>query len=245
MAKKKKGGHEHHGGAWKVAYADFVTAMMALFMVLWITSQSEEVLESTASYFQNPMGAFSPIDSKKIVKEGDSEGNTQQKQAVASDVDANSPVSLPFYQSVKEEFYKRLNIDPKDKEAPIEVTMTDDGLRITLYDQSKRPLFIKGTDIFTDWGMFVMQNLSWIIDRYPLNVRIDGHTPSGLELSKDYGPWELTADRANATRRALVRYALSPRKIKRISGHGDTELLPEVNPQSERNQRIELSLVVE
>lgn len=238
---KRKGHGGHHGGAWKVAYADFVTAMMALFMVLWICSQSEEIVEATSAYFQNPMGAFSALENSQVIRSGAEEDRNKKKQ---EEVDADSSIQLQYLKKVADEFYRKLNLDPMDEDNAIDIIVTTDGLRIIVYDRPKQPLFISRTALLTDWGVFVMQNLSWLIDRYPMKVRIDGHMAYNTDWDTLYGPWEMTTERANATRRALVNFALDPSKINSISGHGDTQLLPEVHPDSEKNQRIELSLLI-
>jgi chemotaxis protein MotB len=241
---KKKGHGGHHGGAWKVAYADFVTAMMAFFMVLWLCSQSDEVIESTAAYFQNPMGAFSLIQSAKTpIMSEDSEGNGEDSSSDPDDMDSNSPLALPFLRSIAQELYAKLNIDPNSEDKPIDILVTSDGLRIIVYDKQQQPLFIPKTSILTDWGSLVIQTLSWLIDQYPMQVRIDSHVPQNMDLTQDYGPWELTVDRANSTRRALVSYALQATKVVCVSGRGAAYPLPQVSPDADKNQRIELSLI--
>lgn len=121
--------------------------------------------------------------------------------------------------------------------------MTSDGLRLTLFDRASRPLFVDNTAEFTEWGRFAIQNIAWIVDRHHLRVTIDGHTRADLALPKaDYGPWELSSDRANASRRGLVHFAVEAELIERVTGYADTRGLPDKEPSDESNQRVTLSL---
>ena len=240
MAKKKAAAH--HGGAWKVAYADFVTAMMALFMVLWISAQDQKILIATSQYFQNPFR--SPMDAtsgvlpyesdKKSENQGESQEDTKKKQ-----------IEMTFLNTVAADFYRLLHLDQDLESKPIDIQVTSDGLRITLFDRPNKPLFDGNSAEFTEWGRFVMQNLSWSIDRHHFRVTIDGHTKSSLDLAREsYSAWELSADRANAARRSLVHYAVEPELIERITGYADTKPLAGEAPDSESNQRITLSLAL-
>jgi chemotaxis protein MotB len=231
------------GGAWKVAYADFVTAMMALFMVLWISAQDQKILIATSKYFQNPfhspMDATSGVLPFKSDKTTSSEGQNDGSEKESS----KKQVEVTFLNTVAADFYRLLHLDKDFADKPIDIQVTTDGLRITLFDRAKKPLFVGNTAEFTEWGTFVMQNLSWTIDRHHFRVTIDGHTKAKLELAgENYSPWELSADRANAARRSLVHYAVDPAMIERITGYADTRPVPGEQPESEANQRITLSL---
>ena len=236
------------GGAWKVAYADFVTAMMALFMVLWICSQDEKILDATARYFQNPF--TSNVDGKTGIL--NFESNRPSKTTVESskkvgpyEVESSSArsIDLNFLNSVAKDFFRLLNLDEATANKPIDVQVTSDGLRVILYDRAKQPLFAGKTADFTPWGDFVMQSLAWMIDRNGFDVVIEGHTRAGLEFQESYyGPWELSADRANSARRAIVRYAVEAKAIERVTGYGDTRPLAQTPPDAESNQRVTLSL---
>ncbi len=248
--KKKKGG-AHHGGAWKVAYADFVTAMMALFMVLWISAQDDKILLATSRYFQSPFN--SPMDATTGILPFDTNQPTQSKNTDGSDAgtgpnetttDARK-IDLQFLNAVAKDFYRLLHLDENFANRPIDIQVTSDGLRITLFDRQSQPLFRDNTAEFTDWGTFVMQGLAWVIDRHKFNVVIEGHTKSGVTFPDEtYTPWELSSDRANAARRALVHYAVEARLIERVTGFADTQALPDVAPDDESNQRVAFSLRV-
>lgn len=244
MAKKKAAGH--HGGAWKVAYADFVTAMMALFMVLWISAQDEKILISASRYFQTPFNSpmdstsgILPFDTNKPTKSQNDDTHTDSPQSSARDVD------LQFLNSLAKDFFRLLHVDEDLADRPIDIEVTSDGLKVTLYDRARRPLFAENSAEFTEWGRFVMQSLAWLIDRHQFRVVIEGHTRKGLTLPKeDYTSWELSSDRANASRRAITFYAVDNSLIERVSGYADTRPLPSQPPQSESNQRVTLSLTM-
>jgi chemotaxis protein MotB len=234
MAKKK---HEHHGGAWKVAYADFVTSMMALFLVLWIANFKPEILIYTSLYFKDPTNKSWPTTWGVMEKE---------IKATRKDASLNDQTHIEnqgFLRAIARDFNRLLNVNDEDKK-PIDITITDDGLKMEIYNRTKKPLFKDNTTEFTEWGNFVFQNLSWLIQRYNFQVYLEGHTPKGLDLgpNKNYTPWELSTDRANAARRLMEYYAMTPEKMKRIAGCGDSQPLPNVPPDSEDNQRITVSL---
>ncbi len=239
------------GGAWKVAYADFVTAMMALFMVLWISAQDKKILIATSRYFQNPFS--SPMeDHSGIMPFNDNSQDTSSKKK--SDDDASGTekpsnedkqIQLSFLNAAAADFYRLLHLDQNLDQKPIDVQVTSDGLRITVFDRAKRPIFVDDTTELTEWGRFVLQTLAWTIDRYHFRVTIDGHTRGGLAMKReDYSSWELSSDRANAARRSLVLYAVDAGQIERVTGYADTRPLQGEAPTAEANQRITLSLTL-
>jgi chemotaxis protein MotB len=244
MAKKAAA---HHGGAWKVAYADFVTAMMALFMVLWISAQDKKILIATSRYFQSPF--HSPMEDHSGImpfnKQDNSSSKSDEDSAVPKAQNQNKPVDISFLNAVAADFYRLLHIDQDLEKKPIDIQITSDGLRVTLFDRTSQPIFKGDSPDLTPWGKFVIQNLAWLIDRHGFRVTIDGHTRSQLALPRpDYTGWELSADRANTARRMLVYYAVEPGMIERVSGYADTRPVEGEAPQSETNQRITLSLTL-
>ena len=241
MARKQEA---PHGGAWKVAYADFVTAMMALFMVLWISAQDKKILIATSRYFQNPFRAalqsnagVLPFDTNKISRDsGDDE-------ASGSDTNSNKHIELTFLNSIVKDFYRLLHLDENLADKPVDIQVTSDGLRVTLFDHPTKPVFKENSAELTEWGQFLMQNLAWMIERNKLRVVIEGHTRSGVTYPRtDYGAWELSTECANATRRTLTYYAVAPAQIERVSGFADTCPIPGLAPDAESNQRVTLSL---
>lgn len=243
MGKKKGHGHGHHGGAWKVAYADFVTAMMALFMVLWISAQDEEIVLATSEYFANPMPVFQNTQKSMTIQGGAGNSGASERNKMRTQNTASSAVDLAFLHSLAQDVKQVLKLDDESDDKPIEVVTIDDGLKLVVYNQKDRPLFEKDTAVFTEWGNFVMQNLAWLIARYTYKIRIDGHAPPGTYGNSDYGPWELATDRANAARRALQNYAVDERKVLKVSGYAGSKLLPEYVIKK-ATDHIEVSLVV-
>ncbi|HNX05286.1 MAG TPA: flagellar motor protein MotB [Opitutales bacterium] len=232
----------HHGGAWKVAYADFVTAMMALFMVLWISAQDQEILITTSRYFQNPFN--SPMERSSGVMTGDQAGG--RSDANQMNATPSSVVDMAFLHQLANDLYRLLDVQSVDKEEkPMDITVVSDGLRIDLFNRKNQPFFKPYTAEFTPWGELVVQNLAWLMDRYDTTVSIDSWFGGEfLGAKPNYGPWELSSDRANAMRRGLVHYALDPEKIDRVAAH----VIPAVPGSSQQNddtsQRIEVSLVM-
>ncbi len=234
------------GGAWKVAYADFVTAMMALFMVLWISAQDESIVVATSQYFQSPRKALldgaagiltvermRPMRMDKVGDKGDEgTGLVDQRK-----------IDTQYLQEIADNLYRLLNLDEVAGERPIEIQVTSDGLKVTLYDRGSRPLFKDDSAEFTEWGGFVMETLAWIIDRHQFNVVIEGHTRKGAAMTNpDYSAWELSSDFANASRRSLTHYAVNPALIERVSGFSDTKPLPGLDAADASNQRVTLSM---
>jgi chemotaxis protein MotB len=222
----------HHGGAWKVAYADFVTAMMALFIVLWIIKERPQMAEEIAATFKRPLiGQKGGVSRSEIVTPGiDYEKMAAEQQKEKLD-------------KIAAEMQKTLNVeDAEDRLMDIQVT--SDGIKLTLFDRNRRPMFERDSSKLTKWGSFVMESLSWIIERNKMRVFIEGHASStkGGDVERGAGVWDLSADRANSSRRALVGYALEPKWIVRVSGYGDSQLLNASDPNSSDNQRITLNL---
>lgn len=231
-----------------MAYADFVTAMMALFMVLWISAQDQKILIATSRYFQNPFNsplkASSGVLDKDAPQPGTKGGSKQDASGdVVKPATEASEIDLQFLNSLAKDFYRLLNLNEDLQEKPIEIQVTSDGMRITLFDRARKPLFKDGSAEFTEWGDFIMQSLSWLIDRHSFHVVIEGHTRKGLVLPDPaYDAWELSTDRANAARRSLTHYAVSPKLIDRVTGFADTRPVPFQPEDSESNQRVTLSL---
>src|SRR5262249_1505693 len=127
---------------------------------------------------------------------------------------------------------------------PIDIQVTSDGLRVTLFDRAKRPLFVKDTTEFTEWGQFILQSLAWTIDRHGFHVTIDGHSRKGVVAQPNYDEWDLSSAQANTRRRTLVHYAVTPSLSERVTGYADTKPMAGKNPESESNQRISLALTL-
>lgn len=237
MAKKKDA---HHGGAWKVAFADFMTAMMALFLVLWISAQDQEILIATSQYFQSPFN--SPLDNTSGVLPFQS-NSTPRGEDSGSNGKSAAAIDLNTMQALAREFYRLLNVSETDPNNPIQVEVTSDGLRVTLFDRNNQPLFARDTAEFTEWGNMIMQNMAWLIDRQRFRVVIEGHTRAGfVGKQENYTEWDLSTDQAHSVRRALSYYAVDSSRFARLSGFGSTQPLPGEPPDSAKNQRIVMSL---
>ncbi len=234
-----------HGGAWKVAFADFMTAMMAIFLVLWISAQDKEILIATSKYFQNPFS--SPMEDhsgimpfNKASQDNSSSSKNSEPSAVKSK-SSDKQIELSFLNSVAADFYRLLHLDQTLDQKPIDIQVTSDGLRITLYDRSKQPLFKDDTIEFTEWGTHLLQSMAWLIDRHKFRVTIDGHTREGLVMPReDYSLWELSADRANASRRELIAGGLEDGKIVRVVGLSSAVLFDHEDPLNPINRRISI-----
>lgn len=235
--KKVRGHGAHHGGAWKVAYADFVTAMMALFLVLWLVSQGDAKLKSAiANYFRSP-GVFNTQKGgilsapKKVSREPSSMTSKDEEQALSG-----------MATMLKRSFQTNPNFSSyKDQ---IQIDLTDEGLKIQIIDKTDQVAFNSGSAALNKDASEVLAEIARGICGLPNPIRIAGHTDRHLFPSNStYTNWELSADRANAARRVLETHCVSPAQIQRIVGYGDTEpLLPE-DPYSTNNRRIAIMIV--
>jgi chemotaxis protein MotB len=215
-------------------------------MVLWISAQDQKILISTSRYFQSPFN--SPMDASSGILPFDTNKPTNPKGEDSGQdrtLTSAREVDMQFLNSLAKDFFRLLHVDEDLAEKPIDIQVTSDGLRVTLYDRARRPLFVENTAEFTEWGKFVMQSLAWLIDRHQFRVVIEGHTREGLVMPKpEYTAWELSADRANASRRALTFYAVDNALIERVTGFADTRPIPFQPANSESNQRVTLSLTM-
>ncbi|MFO7724824.1 MAG: flagellar motor protein MotB [Oceanipulchritudo sp.] len=233
-----------HGGAWKVAYADFITAMMALFMVLWILGSEQELLEQMQEYFRNPPSPWEQVSGKFLVDMGDNMGLRREGEADDAVFEKMDPAVI---RGLVETLYKALQIDASSKEIPpVEMVITSDGLRLVIYDREDSPMFEEKSGILTEWGDFLLQNLAWILSRHGFAAVIEGHAEPGMEDTADEdGPWELSLDRANTVRQSLQFYAGGEVGIERVSGLGSRQPLEaSLQVPGRTNQRITVSLSI-
>jgi chemotaxis protein MotB len=236
---KKKGGHGgHHGGAWKVAYADFVTAMMALFIVLWIVGQSKQVKEYVAQYFKDP-GAF--MENTK--GGGVFEMNRMiVGERIADDLLKRQEDSLRLVtaaQEIKDEMSGQSGMDKLAEQ--IEMQIVDEGLRIELLDKSESFFFDVGTSTLKEDAQNILEIIAKELMKLPNHVLIEGHTDSRPYSTADgYTNYELSADRANSARRLLVRNGVPLTKIDEVRGCADSRLKIPSDPFDVRNRRISI-----
>src|SRR5580704_2959873 len=237
----KKG---HHGGAWKVAYADFVTAMMALFMVLWLTSQDQRIKEAVERAFRNPFSSVTK-DSVGVIPMKE----TQAVKSSSGNFDSASAVELTMLRRLNQDLLKSLeaSADEEKQESSIKLDLTPEGLSINVFDRSHKPIFEPQSTQFTPYGDWVFSTLAWEISRYHgFSIELSGHTESGnAPIRPDYGDWEISADRANAVRRKLLEHGVSAAQITKVAGFGDTEPMQEYDSTNEVNRRVSVLLNVQ
>lgn len=237
--------HAHHGGAWKIAYADFVTAMMALFLVLWLTSQDEKIKEAVQRSFTNPFASLTK-ESTGIIPQKDVPSISRDQ---GGNFDSSAAVELAMLRRLNEELLKALEKeidDDPNEPKPIKLDMTPEGLRISVFDRARKPIFKLQSSEFTAYGDWVMSTLAWQISLFStFNVELEGHTESGSKpIRENYGDWEISAERASAARRKLIEHGVSVGQIRKVAGFGDTVPMPQTSPEDETNRRITVMLKV-
>ncbi|HEV3330437.1 MAG TPA: flagellar motor protein MotB [Bryobacteraceae bacterium] len=224
IIKKKKITHGgHHGGAWKVAYADFVTAMMALFIVLWLMNTSKPIQEAVGGYFRDPAGT-----SKKV-------GNGE------TGAGENFTLTKDNMEKLKEELQtairRTINFDKlKDH---IDMTITPEGLRIELMEGAAGTFFQSGVAAPTDSGKEILIKLAEELGKLPNTVSVEGHTDAKpFASTTGYSNWELSSDRANMARRLLQQSGLGPKQVSQVRGYADQRLRKAADPEDPSNRRI-------
>jgi chemotaxis protein MotB len=220
---RRHGGH--HGGAWKVAYADFVTAMMALFIVLWLLNSSEKIKKAVAGYFNDPRSTQKETGANKV---GD---------------DSNIPVDKQSVQKLKEQIQKAI-MAQKDLEKlakQIEITITPEGLRIELIEDKSGTFFQSGSAKLSHSGQELLGMLAGQLKPLPNKLLLEGHTDAQPYSSDDgYTNWELSADRANSARRLLQQDGVGKSQISQVRGYADQLLRVKNDPMDPSNRRISL-----
>jgi chemotaxis protein MotB len=224
---KKKGGHGgHHGGAWKVAYADFVTAMMSLFIVLWLMGSSEKVKKAVAGYFNDPKGTASLL------------GTTMSGDGVAVTTKINDNMQK-LKEKLEEEIKARKELEKLLKQ--IEMTITPEGLRIELIEDKNGTFYQLGSARLSDNGQELLALLAAELKTLPNNLLIEGHTDSTPYSSDNaYTNWELSADRANSARRLLQQDGVRDDQVTQVRGYADQLLRVKSNPYDPSNRRISI-----
>lgn len=223
IIRKKKGHAGHHGGAWKVAYADFVTAMMALFIVLWLLSSSEKVQKAVGGYFQDPTG------------DGKMTGNT------LAGAGEGISVSKDDMGKLKEKLEQAMKEVPKFQQIKdqVQITVTGEGLRIELLETDQGMFFESGNARPSEQCMGLLATLAKELTRLPNNITIEGHTDSRpFNGARVYTNWELSADRANSARRVMEESGLRHDQVVQVRGFADRNLRKKDDPDHASNRRI-------
>jgi chemotaxis protein MotB len=222
---KKKGGHGgHHGGAWKVAYADFVTAMMALFIVLWLLNASKEVQVAVGGYFKDPTGTAKKVGSNMV---GNGENFVLNKD------------NMPKLKQQLQQAIKQMT-DFEKLKSHIEITVTAEGLRIELSESATGTFFGSGSAKLNNDGIELLVTLAQELGKLPNKLSIEGHTDSQPYSSPTYGNWELSADRANAARRVMQAHGIRADQVTQVRGFADQRLRKLDAPLDPANRRISL-----
>ncbi|MCX7814760.1 MAG: flagellar motor protein MotB [Tepidimonas ignava] len=259
----KKGGHGAHGGAWKIAYADFVTAMMAFFLLMWLLgSTTEGDRKGIADYFNQPLkvmlfggpgsgGATSILqgggeDLTKSVGEvasGDVEEKVRELGAQLARAEAIR-LDKQRIATLRDKLENIINVNPKLAEFKnqIRMEMVQDGLNIELIDEQNRPMFDTGSALLKPYTRDILRAIAQALAEVDNRISLTGHTDATPYGSGEraYSNWELSADRANATRRELVAAGLPEGKLARVVGMADKQLLFPDNPYDPRNRRISI-----
>ena len=260
----KKGGHAVHGGAWKIAYADFVTAMMAFFLLMWLLgSTSEGDKKGIADYFQSPLkvallnGGSGSGDSSSVVKGGGQDLTRSGGQVKRGDVDAPTKTinlqALRHEQRVAEaarlqELSEQVANEFKNNAklsqyaSQIKLDMTRDGLRIQIVDEQARPMFDSGSAIVKSYMRDLLRAIGAVLVEVPNRLTLEGHTDAQRFSAGDagYSNWELSADRANASRRELVAGGLTEERVLRVQGLASSQPFNRDDPADPQNRRISI-----
>jgi chemotaxis protein MotB len=261
VKKIKKGGHAAHGGAWKIAYADFVTAMMAFFLLMWLLgSTTDGDRKGLQDYFSNPvkvslMGGAGSGESTSIMNGGGRDMKEQvghTKKAVeappADEVKkvkaAQAAAEAARLKELSDKVEAKLAADPRLAElrAQIRLDMTPDGLRIQIVDENSRPMFASGSAIVQPYMRELLRTIGSVLSEVPNKLTLEGHTdasPFGAGAG-GYSNWELSADRANASRRELLAGALSDTQVLRVQGLAASSLFDRDDPLNPINRRISI-----
>lgn len=251
VRRRKSHKHAHHGGSWKIAYADFMTAMMAFFLVMWLLASSSPLQRhQIAEYFQMPLkvalsqGNKESLSSSTIPGGGEDMMHQQGEvfKQVLNKIDRDkSTMNLKRAHDKLEDLIKN---DPRlsDYKSNLRLSLTDDGLLIQILDSSDRPMFRVGGITLEPYMRGILQSLVPVLNELPNHISLTGHTDSLPYAGggSGYSNWELSADRANASRRTMVAAGLSPEKFMRVTGTADIMVLENTQPDAPSNRRISI-----
>lgn len=259
----KKGGGGHHGGAWKIAYADFVTAMMAFFLLMWLLgSTTQGDLKGIADYFSTPLkvamsGGSGAGDATSVIQGGGEDLSRTHGQVKRGDLDPSSRLANP--EKLRAEFERmeqqRLESLKVDLENLIESTpalkqfknqmlldLTSEGLRIQIVDEKNRPMFDSASSELKPYTREILREMGKALNKVQNHVSLSGHTDATPYAGGDkgFGNWELSTNRANASRRELVAGGMDDQKIMRVVGLASTVLYDKADPFNPINRRISI-----
>jgi chemotaxis protein MotB len=223
IVKRKSQHSSHHGGAWKVAYADFVTAMMALFIVLWLMNSSKPIQEAVGGYFRDPNGSGLKTGTR-LGGAGDAGALKQQDMT-------------KLKEDLMRAMGKMANFEKLNK--LIEMTVTPEGLQIELMEDPNGTFFENGSAQPTQSMQNILKILAPEAGKLPNPISIEGHTDSTpYSDSKTYSNWELSTDRANTARRIMENSGVSANQVVQVRGYADRKLRKPLQPTDASNRRI-------
>jgi chemotaxis protein MotB len=242
IIKKKVHGHGHHGGAWKVAFADFMTAMFAMFLVLWLVNQSSDVKAAIAGYFQDPLGRANEFGSSIMEGEG---AQTQSPRVMSP----RTVIDLrrDRMRAVAEQIRQQLREVPALAELVehVEIELTEEGLRIQLLEDSTGVFFETGSAVPKPAGAQLLLFLGKTLGGQPNAVVIEGFTDARPYHRADgYSNWELSVDRANAARRIMQNGGLNSAQIQQVRGWADRKLRDPDHPLADANRRVTVTMLL-
>lgn len=264
VKKIKKGGHAAHGGAWKIAYADFVTAMMAFFLLMWLLgSTTEGDKKGIADYFSSPLkiallsSGSGAGDSSHVIKGGGQDLTRTTGQVKRGEVAAErAAVNIKALKAEQiraeiaklEDVKRRIEqkIRANSRLAPISnqirLDMTADGLRIQIVDEQNRPMFASGSAVVQPYMRELLREIGSVLTEVPNRLTLEGHTDAQAFAGgeRGYSNWELSADRANASRRELLAGGLPDERVLRVQGLASSVLFDKAEPESPVNRRISI-----
>lgn len=253
VRKKKVIRHSHAIGAWKVAFADFVTALMALFIVLWIVGQSKQVRKYVSEYFRDP-GAFNARTQSSIFTDGvqvwpeETTGRNDSKRAEKEDAEQLKESQRQALSVAEKKLREMLKQTPEFSRVreQVEIELTSEGMRIQLIDEEGSSFFDVGSARLKKETTYLLQKIAAELIKLPNPVIIEGHTDSRSYASaSDYGNWELSADRANAARRVLEAAGIRHGQMREVRGHADRMLKNVADPYDIHNRRISIMVLLD
>ncbi len=264
VKKIKKGGHAAHGGAWKIAYADFVTAMMAFFLLMWLLgSTTEGDKKGIADYFSSPLkiallsAGSGAGDSSHVVKGGGQDltrttGQVKRGEVAADRAHVNIKslkaeqirAEIARLQDLKRRVEERLRANSRlaPISSQIRLDMTADGLRIQIVDEQNRPMFASGSAAVQPYMRELLREIGNVLSEVPNRLTLEGHTDAQPYSAgeRGYSNWELSSDRANASRRELLAGGLPEERVLRVQGLASSVLFDRNDPMNPVNRRISI-----
>jgi chemotaxis protein MotB len=263
----KKGGHAAHGGAWKIAYADFVTAMMAFFLLMWLLgSTAKGELQGIAAYFSSPLkvamtggdgaGNSSSVipgggtDLTKVhgqVKRSDSDLEKQRRMSIDTARAERARQDAARIKALQSKIDAMITENPRliEYKSQIRIDVTPDGLQIQIVDHQNRPMFDSGSALVKPYMRDILREIGAALGGVENRISLAGHTDAAPYGNSDrgYSNWELSADRANASRRELVSAGMPDAKLGRVVGLAASDLLEPDNPRAPANRRITITVL--